>query len=94
MKVVYETFLFSHHPAGNTALHIACLAGQEAVAKALLAAGAKADAQSAAGFTPLYMAAQENHAGCVKMLLAAGASQTLATEVSFRKKTKTIMSLW
>lgn len=67
--------------AGNTALHIACLAGQEAVARALLGAGAKADAQSAAGFTPLYMAAQENHAGCVKMLLAAGASQTLATEV-------------
>lgn len=63
-------------------MHIACLAGQEAVARALLGAGAKADAQSAAGFTPLYMAAQENHAGCVKMLLAAGASQTLATEVS------------
>lgn len=51
------------------------------MAKALLDAGAKADAQSAAGFTPLYMAAQENHASCVKMLLAAGASQTLATEV-------------
>lgn len=51
------------------------------MARALLAEGAKADAQSAAGFTPLYMAAQENHAGCVKMLLAAGASQTLATEV-------------
>ena len=67
---------------GNTALHIASLAGQEEIVKILVQTRAKVNVQSQNGFTPLYMAAQENHANVVKFLLSNGASQSLATEVS------------
>lgn len=66
---------------GNTALHIASLAGQEEVVKLLVQHGASVNVQSQNGFTPLYMAAQENHDNVVKYLLANGANQSLATEV-------------
>lgn len=68
---------------GNTALHIASLAGQEEVVKLLLQHNASVNAQSQNGFTPLYMAAQENHDSVVKLLLANGANQSLATEDGF-----------
>lgn len=67
---------------GNTALHIASLAGQEEVVKLLVNHYASVNVQSQNGFTPLYMAAQENHDNVVKYLLANGANQSLATEVS------------
>lgn len=66
---------------GNTALHIASLAGQEEVVKLLVQYGASVNVQSQNGFTPLYMAAQENHDNVVRYLLANGANQSLATEV-------------
>lgn len=66
---------------GNTALHIASLAGQEEVVKLLVQHGASVNVQSQNGFTPLYMAAQENHDNVVKYLLSNGANQSLATEV-------------
>lgn len=66
---------------GNTALHIASLAGQEEVVKVLVKLGANVNVQSQNGFTPLYMAAQENHDAVVSFLLANGANQSLATEV-------------
>lgn len=68
---------------GNTALHIASLAGQEEVVKLLLQYNASVNAQSQNGFSPLYMAAQENHDSVVKLLLANGANQSLATEDGF-----------
>lgn len=69
---------------GNTALHIASLAGQEEVVRLLVQHGASVNVQSQNGFTPLYMAAQENHDNVVKYLLANGANQSLATEVCKR----------
>lgn len=68
---------------GNTALHIASLAGQESVVKILIHNGASVNVQSQNGFTPLYMAAQENHDTVVKLLLSNGANQSLATEDGF-----------
>ena len=68
---------------GNTALHIASLAGQEEVVKLLIQHNASVNVQSQNGFTPLYMAAQENHDSVVKLLLANGANQSLATEDGF-----------
>ncbi|UYV83170.1 ANK2 [Cordylochernes scorpioides] len=68
---------------GNTALHIASLAGQEEVVRLLVRSGANVNVQSQNGFTPLYMAAQENHDGVVRFLLANGANQSLATEDGF-----------
>jgi ankyrin len=66
---------------GNTALHIASLAGQDIIVTILVENGANVNAQSLNGFTPLYMSAQENHETVVRYLLAHGANQALATEV-------------
>uniref|UniRef100_A0A8B9LKV1 Ankyrin 3a n=1 Tax=Astyanax mexicanus TaxID=7994 RepID=A0A8B9LKV1_ASTMX len=68
---------------GNTALHIASLAGQTDVVRELVTNGANVNAQSQNGFTPLYMAAQENHLEVVRFLLEHGASQSIATEDGF-----------
>ncbi|XP_014907644.1 ankyrin-1-like isoform X8 [Poecilia latipinna] len=68
---------------GNTALHIAALAGQEQVVTELVNYGANVNAQSQKGFTPLYMAAQENHLEVVKFLLENGANQSIPTEDGF-----------
>uniref|UniRef100_A0A8C6LN22 Ankyrin 1 n=1 Tax=Nothobranchius furzeri TaxID=105023 RepID=A0A8C6LN22_NOTFU len=81
---------------GNTALHIAALAGQEKVVAELARYGANVNAQShifafmcgvfvpqQKGFSPLYMAAQENHLEVVKFLLENGANQSLPTEDGF-----------
>ena len=68
---------------GNTALHIASLAGQEDVVRILIENKSSVNVQSQNGFTPLYMAAQEDHDGVVRLLLASGANQSLATEDGF-----------
>ncbi len=68
---------------GNTALHIAALAGQEEVVRILIANGASVNVQSVHGFSALYMAAQENHDTVVRLLLANGANQSLATSDGF-----------
>ncbi|VDK55953.1 unnamed protein product [Cylicostephanus goldi] len=67
---------------GNTALHIASLAGQSLIVTILVENGANVNVQSLNGFTPLYMAAQENHEDVVRFLLSHGANQALSTEVS------------
>ncbi|KAJ8268874.1 hypothetical protein COCON_G00114810 [Conger conger] len=68
---------------GNTALHIASLAGQGEVVKILVKRGADINSQSQNGFTPLYMAAQENHLDVVRYLLENGGNQSTATEDGF-----------
>ena len=68
---------------GNTALHIASLAGQDLIVENLLEAGANPNLQAHGGFTPLYMAAQEGHADIVKQLLSAKANQSVATTDGF-----------
>ncbi|XP_055084963.1 ankyrin-2-like isoform X3 [Periophthalmus magnuspinnatus] len=68
---------------GNTALHIASLAGQGEVVKTLVKRGADINSQSQNGFTPLYMAAQENHLDVVRYLLENGGNQSTATEDGF-----------
>src|SRR5689334_13324531 len=68
---------------GNTALHIAALAGQEAIVQILIQYKANINAQTLRGFTPLYMAAQENHNSIVALLFLHGANQHLATEDGF-----------
>uniref|UniRef100_A0A3P9CL91 Ankyrin 1, erythrocytic b n=1 Tax=Maylandia zebra TaxID=106582 RepID=A0A3P9CL91_9CICH len=75
--------LVSINKKGNTALHIAALAGQEKVVAELVNYGANVNAQSHKGFSPLYMAAQENHLEVVKFLLENGANQSLPTEDGF-----------
>ena len=58
--------------AGNTALHFAALNHDVAAVRALLAAGAEADARNAAEATPLIYGA--GHAEIVRALLARGAN--------------------
>lgn len=79
---------------GNTALHIASLAGQEEVVKLLVQNGAAVNVQSQNGFTPLYMAAQENHDNVVRFLLANGANQSLSTEVNGGKISNNLSKNW
>lgn len=59
---------------GNTALHLASMAGQHQVVLALLDAGADVVAQNRYGDTPLHLAAATGHADVVDSLLSAGAS--------------------
>lgn len=81
LSLVTNCFSFQK---GNTALHIASLAGQSMIVTILVEDGANVNVQSLNGFTPLYMAAQENHEDVVRFLLSHGANQALSTEVSSR----------
>jgi ankyrin repeat protein len=67
-----KTGLNDRDAAGNTALHFAALNHDVVAVKALLAAGAEADAKNAAQATPLIYGA--GHAEIVRALLAGGAN--------------------
>ena len=59
---------------GNTALHIACYLGQDAVAIELVNAGANVNQPNDKGFTPLHVAAvSTNGALCLELLVNNGA---------------------
>ena len=53
---------------GNTPLHLAAMAGSEAVTPALLAAGADTNAKNVHGQTPLRLAQKRGHAAVVAVL--------------------------
>ena len=60
---------------GLTPLHLAAEGGHEAVAEALIAAGAAVEAGTRiGGYTPLHVAARSGHGGIVLRLLEAGAN--------------------
>lgn len=59
---------------GNTALHMACYNGQEAVANELVNRGSNVNQANARGFTPLHLAAvSTNGALCLELLVNNGA---------------------
>lgn len=62
---------------GYTALHFAAAAGDDAIARLLLAKGAAIDARAAAGYTALMLAAREGQESTVAALLDAGADAAL-----------------
>jgi ankyrin repeat protein/TPR repeat protein len=59
---------------GNTALHLAALEGQAAVAQLLLAAGAQVNAPGLREETPLHMAMYDGHRELAELLLASNAN--------------------
>jgi ankyrin repeat protein len=63
-----------------TPLHSALAGRHNAIAKALVDAGADVDAVQQGGWTPLHAAAQHGDAEMVSMLLAKGADKAAATE--------------
>lgn len=59
---------------GNTALHVACYTGQEAVANELVNRGANVNQPNHRGYTPLHLAAvSTNGALCLELLVNNGA---------------------
>lgn len=59
---------------GNTALHVSCYMGQEAVATELVNHGANVNQPNKCGFTPLHLAAvSTNGALCLELLVNNGA---------------------
>ena len=59
---------------GNTALHMACYTGQEAVASDLVNRGANVNQPNRNGYTPLHLAAvSTNGALCLELLVNNGA---------------------
>ena len=65
---------------GLTALHLAAEGGHDAVAQALVAAGAAVDAGTrVGGYTPLQVAARAGHGGVALRLLEAGADPNART---------------
>ena len=65
---------------GLTALHLAAEGGRQAVAEALMAAGAAVDAGTRiGGYTPLHVAARGGHGAVVLRLLEAGADPNART---------------
>ncbi|KAK7230487.1 hypothetical protein SO694_00176036 [Aureococcus anophagefferens] len=58
---------------GNTALHMACANGHEAIVAALLDRGAEPSATNDCGNTPAHYAAQQRHAPCLKLIFGRSA---------------------
>jgi len=69
---------------GNTALHLAALAGPEDVVKALLDEGMDVNAANAKGQTALHCAKESNSVGAISILIENGADEvkSLASTVS------------
>jgi len=71
-------------PTGNTALHLAALAGAEDVVKALIDEGMDVKAANKKGQTALHCAEESNSAGAIRILIEIGADdvKSLASTAS------------
>ena len=67
---------------GTTALHVAARGGNVALARWLLARGARPNAQDSGGYTPLHKACGKAHIQIVELLLDHGASPRLRARLS------------
>uniref|UniRef100_A0A8C9U6X0 Ankyrin repeat domain 52a n=2 Tax=Scleropages formosus TaxID=113540 RepID=A0A8C9U6X0_SCLFO len=66
---------------GNTALHVACYMGQEAVANELVNRGANVNQPNLRGYTPLHLAAvSTNGALCLELLVNNGADVNMQSK--------------
>uniref|UniRef100_A0A8C2D804 Ankyrin repeat domain 52a n=1 Tax=Cyprinus carpio TaxID=7962 RepID=A0A8C2D804_CYPCA len=66
---------------GNTALHVACYTGQEAVANELVNRGANVNQPNHRGYTPLHLAAvSTNGALCLELLVNNGADVNMQSK--------------
>ena len=65
---------------GLTALHIACVKGNEAVVRRLIDLGADLNVRDKSMNTPLHFAVQKAHLRCVYIMLRAGADPSLRTK--------------
>ena len=63
---------------GQTALHMACANGHEAVVAALLERGAEINATNDCGNTPAHYAAQQRHAKCLRLIVEREGADVLA----------------
>lgn len=72
---------------GNTALHVACYMGQEAVANELVNRGANVNQPNQRGFSPLHLAAvSTNGALCLELLVNNGADVNMQVCCSHNAK--------
>lgn len=68
---------------GNTALHIACYNGQDAVVNELIDYGANVNQPNNGGFTPLHFAAASTHGAlCLELLVNNGADVNIQVRCS------------
>ncbi len=71
---------------GNTALHVACYTGQEAVANELVNRGANVNQPNHRGYTPLHLAAvSTNGALCLELLVNNGADVNMQVWIGKRE---------
>lgn len=76
---------------GNTALHVACYMGQEAVANELVNRGANVNQPNQRGFSPLHLAAvSTNGALCLELLVNNGADVNMQVCYSHRITTRNV----
>jgi ankyrin repeat protein len=68
---------------GASAVHLAAERGNEAVLRALLEAGAKADVPDLRGRTPLFCATEAGSLECVRVLLAAKANPNYTGKIKY-----------
>lgn len=72
--VFFEQQIDESNAFGNTALHVACFNGQDAVVSELIDYGANVSQPNNKGFTPLHFAAASTHGAlCLEFLVNNGA---------------------
>lgn len=74
LSALYYLQIDEANAFGNTALHVACFNGQDAVVSELIDHGANVSQPNNKGFTPLHFAAASTHGAlCLEFLVNNGA---------------------